>query len=351
MLSIKEILAETDDIGYSDYHISGNMPVMVRFHGDLRPLNDEILSNEQVRELFHEIMTEEQFEMMKKEGEVDYAYSLDDGSRLRCNAYFERGNYAISLRKLPSHIPSVADLKTPAALVDMAYLRQGLVLVTGPTGSGKSTTLAALLNEVNENSNRHIITLEAPIEYVHQNKKSIFHQREIGVDTESFSSGLRASLRQDPDVILVGEMRDLETIGTAITAAETGHLVFGTLHTNSAADTINRIIDVFPTDQQEQIRAQLANVLECVACQALVPTLEGKRVAAFEIMTATPAIRNLIREKKTFQINTMIQSGRKHGMITRDDALFELYSKQIISAEMTVSYALDKGTIRKKLVF
>lgn len=350
MISIKELFEATTDRGYSDYHISADMPVMIRYYGDLRAFSEEVLTNDDVRGLLEEILSPEQMETVDTVGEVDCAYTTADGSRIRCNAYLQSGKYAVAFRKLPSHIPTVKEMKTPAALADMTYRRQGLVLVTGPTGSGKTTTLAALLNEINENSNRHVITLEAPIEYIHSNKKSIFHQREIGRDTESFSSGLRAALRQDPDVILIGEMRDLETISTAITAAETGHLVFGTLHTNSAADTINRIIDVFPTDQQEQIRAQLANVLECIAAQALVPTQEGKRTAVFELLVMTHAIRNLIREKKTYQINTMIQSGRKLGMITRDDALYEMYQKEIISAETAESYALDTAYMHKKLM-
>ncbi len=248
-------------------------------------------------------------------------------------------------------IPKLEELGTPTSLARTAQLRQGLVLITGPTGSGKSTTQAALLNDINLRESRHIITLEAPIEYIHENQKSLIHQREVGEDTESFAEGLRAALRQDPDVILIGEMRDLETISTAITAAETGHLVFGTLHTKSAAQSIDRMIDVFPIGQQEEIHAQLANVLECIASQELVPSLDGKRTACYEILVMTPAVRNLIREKKVFQISSTMQSSRKAGMIVRDDALYDLYKDGVISDEMALAYATDKEAMQRRLLY
>lgn len=350
MDSLQELFEATKGDGYSDYHISSGAPPIVRYYGKLGAMEEEKLTDAQVMGMLRELMNENQFQVLEREGEVDFACTLEDGSRLRCNAFKERGNYALSLRKLPSMIPTIGQLGTPQALADVVYRRQGLILVTGPTGSGKSTTLAALVNEVNHLFSRHIITLEAPIEYIHNNDKSLIHQREVGSDTRSFSEGLRAALRQDPDVILIGEMRDLDTISTAITAAETGHLVFGTLHTNSAAETIDRVIDVFPAGQQEEIRAQLANVLECVASQELVPTTDGKREAVFEILVMTPAVRNLIREKKTFQINTIIQGNRKLGMITRDDALYELFGAQTITAETAESYAIDKANMRRRLM-
>lgn len=350
MNSLKELFNSTKGDGYSDYHISVDAPPIVRYYGRLGAMSPEKLTNEDVLRMLRELMTEKQIERMEQKGEVDFACTLEDGSRLRCNAYRERGNYALSLRKLPSVIPTIQSLGTPEALANMIFRRQGLVLVTGPTGSGKSTTLAALIHEINHQFSRHIITLEAPIEYIHKNDCSLIHQREVGSDTESFSEGLRSALRQDPDVILIGEMRDLDTISTAITAAETGHLVFGTLHTNSAAETIDRVIDVFPSGQQDEIRAQLANVLECVASQELVPTMDGKREAVFELLVMTPAVRNLIRERKTFQINTVIQGNRKLGMITRDDALYEMYSSEVITAETAESYSIDKANMKKRLM-
>ncbi|MCC8138831.1 MAG: type IV pilus twitching motility protein PilT [Lachnospiraceae bacterium] len=351
MVSLRELFQVTEDPGYSDYHISVGAPVVVRYHGALRNFSDEVLTKADVNSLLREVMSDKQLETLEMTGEVDFASTLDDGSRLRCNAYREKNGYALALRKLPSVIPKLEELGTPASLARTAQLRQGLVLITGPTGSGKSTTQAALLNDINLRESRHIITLEAPIEYIHENQKSLIHQREVGEDTESFAEGLRAALRQDPDVILIGEMRDLETISTAITAAETGHLVFGTLHTKSAAQSIDRMIDVFPIGQQEEIRAQLANVLECIASQELVPSLDGKRTACYEILVMTPAVRNLIREKKVFQISSTMQSSRKAGMIVRDDALYDLYKDGVISDEMALAYATDKEAMQRRLLY
>ena len=283
-------------------------------------------------------------------GEVDLAYSVPGKGRYRLNIFRQRGVLAMAVRVLNTHIPSPEELGLPDVLLTMCQKKRGLVLVTGPTGSGKSTTLASLINIINHTTNQHIITLEDPIEYLHRHNKSIVNQREMGSDSQNYAAALRAALREDPDVILVGEMRDLETISTAITAAETGHLVFSTLHTTGAANTIDRIVDVFPPYQQQQIRTQLADVLECVVSQHLIPrqNREG-RVAAIEVMLSNSAIRNHIRESKTFQIASVMQTNRKLGMITMDDALLELYHAGDISLEKALSYAQDPVALRKRL--
>lgn len=283
-------------------------------------------------------------------GEVDFSYSISNLGRCRVNVFKQRGSYAAVLRLVGSKIPTPESLGIPASVINLIQKKRGLILVTGPTGSGKSTTLASLIDLINSNYSQHIITLEDPIEYLHTHKKSIVNQREIGMDTNSYANALRAALRADPDVILVGEMRDLDTISIAITAAETGHLVFSTLHTIGAASTIDRIIDVFPPYQQQQIRIQLATVLESVISQQLLPRENKKgRVAAFEVMHATSAIRNLIRESKTYQITSSIQTNKKIGMQTMDDHLFELCSKREISVEDALLFAQDKVTLERRL--
>jgi twitching motility protein PilT len=260
----------------------------------------------------------------------------------------QKGEYAVVMRMLPTKMPHPDELGLPEAVQNFVNLKRGLVLVTGETGSGKSTTLAAIINQINQTQQKHIITIEDPVEFVHQHKMSLVNQREIGIDTMSFSNALRASLREDPDIILVGEMRDLETIETALTAAETGHLVFSTLHTNSAPATIDRVVDVFPTNQQDQVRVQLASVLEGIVCQQLLPKREGTgRIAAFEVMVANTAIRNLIREGKSFQLTSQIQTGRKQGMQTMDECLFRLFEQKKIFAEDAVRFALDQKAMQK----
>ncbi len=281
---------------------------------------------------------------------MDFAYAVPGTGRFRVNAFRQRGSYAIATRILNLSIPAPEQLGIPEAVVRMTEKRRGLVLVTGATGSGKSTTLASLINIINSNYNYHIITLEDPIEYLHKHGKSIVNQREMGSDSKDYAAALRAALRQDPDVILVGEMRDLETISIAVTAAETGHLVFSTLHTTGAANTIDRIIDVFPPHQQQQIRTQLADVIECVVSQQLLPKKSGKgRVAAMEVMLATPAIRNHIREGKTFQIPTVMQTNRKMGMMMMDDALLELYFGNQITQDALLAFASDKATMMRRI--
>ncbi|MCD1257451.1 type IV pilus twitching motility protein PilT [Paenibacillus athensensis] len=318
----------------SDIHITVNSPVMFRIHGDLKPVNDQPLTPLQTLEMAKELMTSEQYEIFLEKGDMDLSYGIPDVSRYRVNAYKQKGNVSLTIRLIPSKIPAMEVLGLPPIAEEFARKPQGLLLVTGPTGSGKSTTLAAILDYINRSRSDHIITLEDPIEFVHPHKSCIVNQREIGVDTESFSSGLRAALRQDPDVILVGEMRDLETISIAITAAETGHLVFGTLHTADAPQTIDRIIDVFPSEAQQQVRVQLASVLLGVMAQRLLPTTDGSgRAAAIEVLVNTPAVANLIRSEKVHQIRSVMQTGKAQGMQTMEMALRELLQQRRISVE------------------
>jgi twitching motility protein PilT len=314
-------------------------------------MSEENLSPQNIDDIARLLMTDEQYASLHEIGEVDFAYSMPNVGRFRINVFRQRGSTVLVARVLNSDIPSPKQLGIPNSVVDMVHKRRGLVLVTGPTGSGKSTTLASLIDIINNTYNHHVITLEDPIEYLHKHKKSIVSQREVGNDTKSFANALRAALRQDPDVILVGEMRDVETISTAVTAAETGHLVFSTLHTIGAANTIDRIIDVFPPYQQQQIRIQLADVIECVVSQQLMPRAEEKgRIAALEVMLANSAIKNLIRESKTFQISSVLQTNHRAGMQTMDDALLELYFGGHITRETALSFAQDYTALSKRLV-
>lgn len=324
----------------SDVHLTVGIPPMLRIDGELRSYGDTPLTERDLQEAAKQLADEHQLHELETAGESDFAVTFAGSVRMRCNLFHQQHHTALALRLLPMEIPTAEQLRLPPIIVQQAEKPRGLVIVTGPTGSGKSSTLAALLDHINRTMPRHIITLENPIEYVHPCIRSIINQREIGADTESFASGLRAALRQDPDVILVGEMRDLETISTAITAAETGHLVFGTLHTKGAAGTIDRIVDVFPAEQQEQIRIQLAEVLECIVCQTLVPRTMGGRVAAFEILTGTSAVRNLIRQNKSYQLISTMQTGRNQGMMLMDDSLGEL----VRSGEVRIDDAAAKAT-------
>ncbi|WP_159883453.1 type IV pilus twitching motility protein PilT [Paenibacillus puerhi] len=318
----------------SDLHIAAGAPAKFRIHGALQAVNDELLSPEVCRDMARELMSEQQFDQFMRKGDADLSYSIEGVSRYRVNAFHQKGHVSLTLRLIPSRIPDMEALGLPPIALEFAKKPQGLLLVTGPTGSGKSTTLAAILDYINRTRCDHIITLEDPIEFLHSHKSCIVNQREIGVDTESFATGLRAALRQDPDVILVGEMRDLETISTAITAAETGHLVFGTLHTADAPQTIDRIIDVFPPESQQQIRVQLASVLLGVMAQRLLPTRDGQgRIAAIEVLVNTPAIANLIRSEKVHQIRSAMQTGRAQGMITMEMTLRELVQQRIVSLD------------------
>lgn len=334
-IHIDQLLIYAAENEASDVHIVVGRPPVFRINGVMMPQSKyPILVPELTKELFLQLAGEKKLEILQQIGEIDFAYSIHGIGRFRVNSFYQRGSISIILRLINSKIPTIEELNLPDIIVDLTNKRQGLLLVTGPTGSGKSTTLAAMIDRVNMERAAHILTLEDPIEYMHQHKNSIVTQREIGSDSKSFASALRAALRQDPDVILVGEMRDLETISTALTAAETGHLVLATLHTSSAAKTIDRIIDVFPSHQQQQVRAQLAEVLQGIIAQQLLPRSDGLgRVAALEILISTPAIRNLIREGKTHQINSSIQTGAKFGMQTMEMALRNLYQSGLISHE------------------
>ncbi|HET8679837.1 MAG TPA: type IV pilus twitching motility protein PilT, partial [bacterium] len=321
---MKELLQTVVERGASDLHIKAGAKPMLRIDGALVPISEERLQDEQVRALIAELLTGEQLETFYRKLELDCAYSLPGYSRFRVNIYQQRGGIGAAIRTIPHSVPSYEQLRLPKVVKTLAALPRGLILVTGPTGSGKSTTLAAIINLINQTRACHIVTVEDPIEYLHSDQKCIVTQREVGADTHSFTEALRHVLRQDPDVILIGEMRDLETISTAITAAETGHLVLATLHTVNAAQTVDRIIDVFPPHQQTQVRMQLSVALEAVLSQALLP-LKGKgRVAAIEVMVATPAVRNIIREGKTHMLLGALQSGMKDGMQTLNQALRDL---------------------------
>ena len=335
----------------SDLHITVGIRPKCRISGVLYEMQSfDVLTPDKTKELVESMLKPRQKEVLEENGEVDFAYANPDIGRFRVNAFKQRGSYAAVLRIVATEIPAPEQLGIPHSVLELTKKKRGLVLVTGPTGSGKSTTLASLINVINHQRNEHIITLEDPIEYLHRHDRSIVNQREIGLDTESYGRALRSALREDPDIILVGEMRDFDTISTAITAAETGHLVFSTLHTIGAAPTIERIVDVFPAHQQNQIRGQLASVLEAVISQQLLPTIDGKsRVAAFEVMLGTPAIRNLVREDKAHQIPSIMQTSKKAGMLTMDDSIFELYLKHRIDAGNAVEFAQDTASMQQKL--
>lgn len=341
-MNIFKLLEIGVELGASDIHITVDSPPIARVKGSFIKLREENLSKEDTFQMAKEITGLKKFKILEEHGEVDLSVSIESGDRFRVNAYKQRGNYAIAIRTITSQIPSFKTLGLPNVVASFAEKHKGLVLVTGPTGSGKSTTLASLIDIINSTQERHIITLEDPIEYVHHHKKGIVNQREIGNDTDSFNAALRAALRQDPDVILVGEMRDPETVSIALTAAETGHLVFSTLHTVGSAKTIDRIVDMFPAEQQQQIRTQLSTVCEGVISQQLIKTTDGRnRVAALEVMVTTPAIRNLIRENKTYQIQNIIQTSSKIGMQSMDQELVNLFRQGRISKESVLSRCTD----------
>lgn len=350
-MTFYELMERAIELHASDVHLSVGIPPSARITGEIVPISEGKLTPSEVSQIAKEITSELQWNSMMTHGEVDFAYSIPKLGRFRVNVFHQRGSVAIAARILNLRIPAPEELGIPQSVVDMTDKRRGLILVTGATGSGKSTTLASLINVINHKYPYHIITLEDPIEYLHSHDKSIVNQREIGTDSMDYASALRAALRQDPDVILVGEMRDLETISIAVTAAETGHLVFSTLHTVGAASTIDRIIDVFPPYQQQQIRTQLADVLECVVSQQLIPKADGKgRVASIEVMLSNGAIRNHIRESKTFQIPTVMQTNRKMGMLTMDDALYELFLAGKISADNALYFSQDHVAMAKRFI-
>ena len=350
MPTIEEILSAAKEAGASDVHLTVGIPPKMRVNGNLITMNYPRMLPADTLDVLLSIMTEPQRDRFEERGEYDMSFSIPNVGRYRVNAYKQRGSVAMAFRLVGTKVPAPEELGVPVSVVDLYQRKRGLILVTGPTGSGKSTTLAAIIDKINNNRDAHVITLEDPIEYLHQHKMSMVNQREIGLDSESYANALRAALREDPDVILVGEMRDFETISVAITAAETGHLVLSTLHTIGAASTVDRGIDVFPPHQQQQIRVQLANVLEAVISQQLIPRADGKgRVAAFEVLHTNSAVRNLIREGKTHQITSVMQTNRKVGMMTMDDALCQLYKEYKIDREMALQFAQEPETMKNKL--
>lgn len=331
---LDDYLFDAVKLGASDLHVTVGVPPMVRVGGKIRPLDYPPFTADATRELIYGILPSEQRQRLEADLELDFAYTLPRGDRFRVNVYFQRGAMGAAFRTIPQEIRSFRDLGLPKAVEDMCEKPRGLVLVTGPTGSGKSTTLASMIDKINSERHEHIMSVEDPIEFLHDHKRCIVNQREVNQDTHSFAQALKHVLRQDPDVILVGEMRDLETISLAVTAAETGHLVFGTLHTQDAPQTVDRIIDVFPSHQQSQIRVQLANALQGIITQTLIPKRDGKgRIVACEILVPTPGVRNLIREGKNHQIYSAMQTGGKFGMQTMDAALVELVRRGQISRE------------------
>ena len=340
--TIETLLAEVIKLNASDLHIQVGLPPMVRIDGALRPLPGTAEIDEQsAHQLIFSLMDENQQQILIKDKEFDFSFSFGNMARFRVNVFHEKGNLAAALRLIPSHIQTIAELGMPPVVATFANFPRGLVLVTGPTGSGKSTTLAALIDKINSERSGHIITVEDPIEFTHISKKSVVAQREVHYDTYSFATALRSALREDPDVVLIGEMRDLETISSAITIAETGHLVFATLHTNSAAQSIDRMIDVFPAHQQSQIRSQLANILQAVVSQRLVPAIGGGRVVAAEILISNSAVRNIIREGKTHQLDAVIQTGAELGMQTMDRTLVKLIQTGAITYDEAKNHAVD----------
>ncbi len=353
---IDELLETLVEMGGTDLHISQGVPPTVRVNGELEQLPYEDVTPLDVQQMMYGILTDEQIQKFESTWELDFAYALEKRARFRVNLYKDKGSVATAMRLIPFNIPTMEQLGLPATIEKLTHVRRGLILVTGPTGSGKSTTLASMLKHINDTRSEHILTIEDPIEYVHPPNKSIVHQRELGQDTKSFANALRAALREDPDIILVGEMRDLETISLAVSAAETGHLVFGTLHTNSAATSVDRIVDSFPSGDKDQIRLQLSNNVQAIVSQMLLPTSPsyknqtGKgRIASQEIMIASSAIRNLIREAKAHQITSIIQTSGNAGMITADRSLTNLYQEGKITHETALSRAHNQEEIKRML--
>jgi len=346
--TILDLLVHLVEHGASDLHLTAGVPPTLRIHGKLVRLDYKPLAPDDVRELAFSMIREDQRKKYELERELDFGYSQKGIGRFRCNLGFQRESPYCSMRAIPEKIPTMEELLLPPIMKEVIQLPRGLVLCTGPTGTGKSTSLASMVNVINETKDLNIVTLEDPIEYVHQHKRCNVNQREVGRDTLSFAGAMKRVLRQDPDVIMVGEMRDLETISTTITAAETGHLVFATLHTNNAPLTIDRIVDVFPSEQQPQIRAQLANTLQCILSQQLLPLADGGgRVASFEVMLNIPAIRNLIREKKEFQIHSVMMTHAKMGMMTMDQCLRDRYLDRYITLETAMAHANNVGNLQR----
>ena len=334
----------------SDLHLIAGQPPALRIHGDVERVKYKVLDNDELRAMLYEIAAADKIKVFEESGDVDFGYEIPGLARYRANFFMQKNGVAAVFREIPSNIMNCEQLGLPPVMAKLAGLPRGLVIVTGPTGSGKSTTLAAIIDEANRTRSDHIITIEDPIEFVHKSRGCLLNQREVGLHTRTFSAALRGALREDPDIILVGEMRDLETISQAIEAASTGHLVFSTLHTTSAAKTVDRIVEVFPAEEQGQIRSTLADGIRAIICQTLFKRIDKKgRIPALEILIATPAVRNLIREAKSHQIPSMIQTGKKYGMQLLDDAIMELFNKGKISADDAYMKANEKGRFRPLL--
>ena len=347
---IDKLLHTVVNRGASDLHLAVGQPPVVRQHGRMRKLETKVLDAEDTVALMKSITPERCQQELQEVGGTDFGFAFGDLARFRVSVFKQKGNVGLVLRQIPIDLLSFDDLGTPPVLKELIMRPRGLILVTGPTGSGKTTTLAAAVDYLNQNVDHHIITIEDPIEFYHRHSKSTINQREVGIDVPSFAEAIRRALRQDPDVIMVGELRDLETIEAAITAAETGHVVFGTLHTSSAAGTINRIIDVFPTTQQEQIRTQLSEAIIGILAQQLLPRIEGGRIAAYEMLVVLPAIKNLIRENKTYRITSSIQTGQKYGMQLLDDHLFQLWKDGIVEENEALFKANEVDMLSKRIL-
>lgn len=347
---LDEYLQKGVEIGASDIHVCAGLPFALRKNGSLYYIDDYVLNKDDCRDLVRQILSDEQFALVEEEGEIDLSHMISGVGRFRINIYKQRGSYALAIRIISVRIPELSELGLPNILASLAEKQRGLILVTGPTGSGKSTTLAAMVNYINNTRRCHIITIEDPIEYLYRHNRSIINQREIGQDTKSYTNALRAALREDPDVILIGEMRDPETISIALTAAETGHLVLSTLHTLGSAKTIDRIIDVFPPHQQSQVRTQLSTVLQGIISQQLIKRADNTgRIVATEVMILTPAISNMIRESRTVQINSSIHTGSEYGMYSMDNCIASLYKQGLITYENAIQYSMDPLAIKKLL--
>ena len=351
MATLPDLLKTLVESNGSDLHITTSTPPQIRVHGHLQRLPLPDLGPADTKQLVYSVLTDAQKKRYEETQELDFSFGIKGLARFRCNVFSQRGAVGAVYRLIPEKIRSFQDLGLPPVIATLAERPRGLVLVTGPTGSGKSTTLAAMIDKINVERHDHILTIEDPIEFVHQHKSCLVNQREVHSDTNSFSNALRAALREDPDIVLIGEMRDLETVEAALKIAETGHLTFGTLHTNSAAQTINRIIDIFPAGQQSQIRTQLSLVLEGIVCQALLPKADGKgRVASLEILVPTPAIRNLIRDDKIHQIYGSMQTGQeKYGMQTANQSLASLYMKRLITLEAALNCSSNKDELQEMI--